>query len=175
MANYQIGDKALDKNGKIFEVESIIEQDFGTGLSSFLIMKPCFDYDYSKDYRFYVPLKNADNILHPLMTKEEAEKFIQEIPNIAEYPETNPRERKVIFQNLISNGNREDICRIIKFLISYRNKRKMINKSFSEFDSRLLKNLKDMIRNELSLALNIPTDSVASYIINRTGDSSLEM
>lgn len=171
MATYQIGDKAIDKNGKIFEVESIKEQDFGSGPASFFVMKPCFDYDYNEDYRFYVPVNNANNILHKIMKKEEAIALIDEIPSLEEYPETTPRERKLQYQVLVSTGNRKDICRIIKFLISYREKRKLINKPFSEFDARILKSLIEMLRNEISISLDIPVDEVSAFIESRIGSS----
>lgn len=169
MANYQIGDKAIDKNGMIFEVEKLEEQDFGGGMSVFLVMKPFFSYDFSKDYRMYVPFDNADRILHPVMTKEQALEFIDQMSDLTCFPEVPPRERKVQFQSAISTGDRKEIYRVIKSLIEYRNKRKKSNKPISDFDAKLLKNLETMVQNEISVALGILPSSVGDFVRQRTG------
>lgn len=169
MVQYKIGDKAVDKNGRIFEVEQIEEKDFGAGPSPFLVMKPCFDYEYSSDYRFYVPMANAHNILHSLMTREQALDLIDHMGSLESYPEIPPRERKIQFQNIVSTGDRKEIFRVIKSLIEYRNKRKKINKPFSDFDARLLKNLETMLVNEMSLSLSIPVADVPDFVKERTG------
>jgi len=170
MGNYRIGDKAIDKTGAIFEVEKMEEQDFGGGTSVFLVMKPFFSNDYSKDYRMYVPLGNADKILRPVMTKEQALDLIDQMAGLTGFPEVPPRERKVQFQNIISTGDRKEIYRVIKSLIEYRNKRKQNNKPFSDFDTKLLKNLETMIQNEISVALGISPSFVADFVKQRTGN-----
>ena len=170
MGSYRIGDKAIDKNGYIFEVERVDEKNFGNGPSCFLVMRPFFPYDYSKDYRMYVPMENADRILRSIMTKDQALDLIDHMQALSTFPETNPRERKLQFQNIINSGDRKEIYRVIKSLIEYRNKRKKINKPFSDFDTRLLKNLETMILNEMSVALQIPPSSVPDFVRERTGN-----
>lgn len=169
MGQYQIGDKAIDRNGRIFEVESIAEKDFGSGPQPFLVMKPCFQYEYSSDYRFYVPQDNASNILHAVMSPDECNRLIDGLAALELYPETTPRERKMQFQNIVASGNRKDICRVIKSLAAYKKKRLQIKKTFSDFDNRLLQSLKTMLKDEISLALSIPVDRVFPYIEDRTG------
>ena len=170
MGHYRIGDKAIDRNGYIFEVERVEEKDFGNGPSSFLVMKPYFPYDYSKDYRMYVPMESQDQILRSVMTREQALDLIDRMKDLSSFPETNPRERKLRFQSIINSGDRREIFRVIKSLIEYRNKRKKINKPFSDFDTRLLKNLETMVVNEMSVALQIPPSSVADFVKERTGN-----
>jgi CarD family transcriptional regulator len=169
MCRYQIGDKAIDKSGRIFSVESIQSKDFGMGASDYLVMKPCFSYDFTPDYRFFIPKDKADTILHPVLTKDEALALIDSLPSLELYPELGPRERKTQFQNVITSGERKDICRVIKTLTAYREKRKKENKPFSDFDHRLLDSLTAMLQNEMSIALSIPGKDLNAFIHDRTG------
>lgn len=168
---YQVGDKAIDKSGKIFEVESISENDFGNGISKYLVMSPCFDYDFNEGYRYFVPYDKAEGILRPVMTKEEALSLIDSLKSITVYPDVNPRERKVFFMKVVSDGNRTDICRVIKTLETYKETRRKQNKPFSDFDKRLLTNLKTLFDNEVSIALGIPPRDVSSFIEKRTAEN----
>lgn len=166
---YQVGDKALDKRGRIFQVESIQVKDFGMGELPYLVMKPFFPYDFSEDYRFYVPQDKSETILIPLLDETEANQLIDEIPSLEPFPESTPRERKMQFQNVLASGSRKDICRAIKTLVLYRNRRKLANKPFSDFDNRLLASLRVMLENEMSLALTIQPSQLNDYIHERIG------
>lgn len=168
---FKIGDKIIDKNGKIFEIESISEKDFGGGTSKYFILKPVFAYDFNQGYRCFVPIDKADSILRPVMNKDEALELIDSLSSLESYPEVNPRERKVYFQTVISSGSRKDICRVIKTLTKYKEARKKNNKPLSDFDHRLLTNLLSLFNDEVSLALGIPIESVNGFIRDRTGAS----
>ncbi|MFA6829209.1 MAG: hypothetical protein WCR67_00660 [Bacilli bacterium] len=169
MSLYQIGDKGIDKRGRVFVVETIQEKDFGAGPSDYLIMKPCFPYDLTPDYRFFVPADKANNILHPVLTDSEALDLIDSLNELDLFPDLGPRERKIQFQTAVSSGERKDICRVIKTLKAYREKRKLENKPFSDFDHRLLDSLVSMIGDEMSIALNIPEKDINDFIKERTG------
>jgi CarD family transcriptional regulator len=164
---YQIGDKAIDRLGHIFEVVAVVQKDFGSGLADYLVMRPCFDYDFNEGYCSYVPKERAEGILRPIMTKDEALTLIDSLEGLKCYPEVNPRERKIFFTKIVSNGDRTEICRVIKTLSNYRDSRLKMKKPFSDFDKELLENLTDLFDNEVSLALGILPSDVSGFIQNR--------
>lgn len=166
---YGIGDKALNKAGRIFIVEAIQDKDFGSGPAPYLIMKPCFKYDFTEDFRLFVPMSNAQNILIPLMTRHQANALIDEIPNLEPYPEASPRERKMQCQNVISTGDRRMALRIIKSLVIYRQKRQEAKKAFSDFDSRLLDSMVTMLDDEIAVVFDISATDARSYLENKIG------
>jgi CarD family transcriptional regulator len=166
---HKIGDKVIDKNGKIFEIESQQDKDFGSGPVSYFVLKPCFPYDFNPEYRCFVPSDKADTILRPVMNKSEALALIDSLSTLETYANVNPRERKVYFQTILSKGDRNDICRVIKTLVEYRDERKKDNKPFSDFDQRLLVSLRSLFDDEVSIALKIPVTDVNGFIKDRTG------
>lgn len=168
---FQIGDKVLDKNGKIFLIDSIENKNFGSGDVPYFILTPCFPYDFTTGYKSFVPVEKSDTLLRPLLNKDEALTLIDSLDKLEVFPEINPRERKNYFAKIISSGNRNDICRVIKTLICYRNERQKINKPFSDFDRRLLDSLMMLLQNEMSIALDIKPTEVLPFIYDRTGIS----
>ncbi len=168
---FQIGDKVLDKNGKIFVIDRIEDKDFGVGAQPYFIMKPCFPYDFNAGYVSFVPVAKADNLLRSIMNEEEAMRLVDSFKDMEVYPEVNPRERKNFFTKIVANGNRDEICRVIKSLIVYRQERLSSGKPFSDFDRRLLDSLCLLLKNELSVSLHMPLSDVFPFVYQRTGFS----
>ncbi len=168
---YQLGDKVIDKSGKIFEIVSLEDKDFGMGTETYFVLKPSFEYDFNPGYQAFIPVSRSEVLLRPVMNKEEALALIDSFTSLETYPEVSPRERKVYFTKVVSNGDRSDLLRVIKTLLEYREERLKLNKPFSDFDKRLLQSLMTLINNELSLALSIPVSEVAYFINSRTGMS----
>ena len=166
---FKVNDKVLDKNGMVFSIESVIEKDFGDGPVSYFVLDPCFDYDFGQGYKSYIPVSKSDSLLRPVLDKEEALALIDQFPKLETYENVSPRERKTFFVKIISNGNRTDICKIIKTLVNYRKQRESINKPFSDYDRRLLISLTSLLCNEMSMALDMIPSDVIPFINSRTG------
>ncbi|MDY3265541.1 MAG: hypothetical protein SOX21_03775 [Candidatus Enterosoma sp.] len=166
---FKIGDKVLDRNGRIFLIECSEMKDFGNGDAPYFVLKPCFRYDFNDGYRTYVPEDRSASLLRPVMEREEALEIIDSLPSLETFPEVNPRERKNFFAKVVSSGNRTDICKVIKTLLAYRQERLRRNKQFSDFDRRLLNSLILLFTNEISVALEMEPESVLPFVKERTG------
>ena len=168
---FKIADKVVDKNGKVFEIVTIEDKDFGLGKEPYFILKPYFAYDFNPGYQVFIPVSKSESLLRYVIDKEEAIRIIDSIESLETYHEVSPRERKVYFTKVVNNGDLSDLIRVIKTLIEYREERLKINKPFSDFDKRLLQNLTNLLNSEFSLALSIPVDEVSYFILKRTGIS----
>ena len=166
---YRIGDKVLDKNGKVFTIDAVENKDLGHGPEPYFVLTPYFPYDFNKGYHAYIPEAKADTLLRPIMDKEEALALIDSFESLETYPDVSPRERKMYFTKVVASGDRKDVCRVIKTLMEYREERMKNNKPFSDFDKRLLNNLTTLLYDEMSLSLSIPTSEVSNFITKRTG------
>ncbi len=164
---FNVGERVLDKNGKIYLIESEELKDFGVGPSSFLVLRPVYEYDFSENYRCYIPKDRSENLLYHLMDKDDAIQLIDSIPQLEILPESTPRERKALFQTYIATADRTSICRAIKTLMHYKEERKAIAKPFSDFDNRLLYSLINLLSDEMSISLSIPRNEVDQFISNR--------
>ena len=166
---FSIGDRAIDKSGKIFRIDCTIDKDFGQGPTPYFAMSPRFPYDFNPGYQCFIPVDKADNLLRPLMTKEEADQLLMTVKDIPILKDIGPHERKAKFQTIISSGNRKDVLQVIVTLLEYRNERRRLNKPFSDFDTRLLKNLTSLFKDEMSLVYGMSPDDVTQYIEKKSG------
>lgn len=166
---YKIGDKVIDRNGKVFSIETVEDKDFGNGPEPYFVLSPYFQYDFNPGFRTYVPEAKSDTLLRPVMDRQEALSLIDSFDTLETYPDVSPRERKMYFTKVIASGDRTDICRVIKTLVEYREERLKDNKPFSDFDKHLLSNLTTLIGDEISLALEISPSEVNDFIAERTG------
>lgn len=161
---FGIGSQAIDKRGRIFKIVAQEDKDFGSGLLPYFVLTPCFAYDFTPGYQCYIPVDKAESLLRPLLTKEEAMALLSQVPSLTPLSTIGPHERKTQFQNIISSGNRLDILRVIRTLLAYREERRKLNKPFSDFDTRLLKNLTSLLCDEMSIVFDIPAEEVPSFV-----------
>jgi CarD family transcriptional regulator len=166
---FSLNDNVMDKNGKIFSIIAVEQKDFGTGNMDYFVMKPLFRYDFNPGYLAYIPVERSESLLRSIITKDEALELIDSISDLDPFPEIAPRERRNFFAKAIASGDRKEVLRVIKSLVQYRETRNKANKPFSDYDRRLLDSLKVMFDNEISLALGITPEMVASFVQNRTG------
>ena len=164
---FSLGEKVIDKSGKIFNIECIEEKDFGCGVEPYFVLKPSFDYGLNKGYLAYIPVSKSEVLLKRILNREEALHLIDSFDDLQPFPEVSPRERKIFFAKVVSSGDKTEILRVIKSLMEYKASREKLNKPFSEFDRKLLESLRNMIDNELSLALSIAPEDVNNFVQNR--------
>ncbi len=166
---YKVGDRVLDSQGYIYTVESIEQKDFGFGAENYLILSPCFSYDFNEGYKKFVPESKAETALNCILSEAQAVALIEGLKDVKPYDEITPHERKNFFQNALVHSDRETVCRIIKTLVVSRQVRTASHKSVSDYDQRLLKNLLNRLESELSVSLNKPRDQVAEVVEQNFG------
>lgn len=161
---FDIGSQAIDKRGRIFQIVAREDKDFGNGAAPYFVLNPCFAYDFTPGYQCYIPVDKADTLLRPLLTKDEAMELLRQIPLLEPLPTVGPHERKTQFQSIANSGNRLDILRVIRTLLAYREERLKLNKPFSDFDTRLLRNLTGLFRDEMSVVFEIDPEEIPPFV-----------
>lgn len=166
---YSIGDRAIDKRGRIFTIAKTTEKDFGKGPEPYFILEPCFPYDFNPGYQCFIPVARSEDLLKPLLTPREALDLLSQVKDISLIEGISPHERKITFQNIVSSGDRKEILRVILTLIAYRAERRRLNKPFSDFDNRLLKSLSSLFRDEMSIVFDMDPQDVVSFVEDKAG------
>lgn len=113
----------------------------------------------------FVPV-DSSVFLRAVMSKEDAEALIQQIPSIEieVFEQRNPRMIDEHYQALLRSHDCADLVRIIKTL---RTKRRTIAKSgkrLGQVEERYLKRAERMLYDELSIALDMPMEDVPEYL-----------
>lgn len=114
----------------------------------------------------YVPTANEKLMskLRPVLTGEEADALITEaVREPLEWIESDA-ERKSACDDIVKNGDRKQLMRLVGMLYRRRELLKDQKKHFHNVDAQYLKLSERMLHGELAYALGIAVDDVADYI-----------
>ena len=117
----------------------------------------------------YSPVASQDKLLRPIISRKEAEKLIERIPDI-DVVAIVPLNAEAIYSSMIRSGRHEDIIGVIKtsYLRCEEKARKKQPKQ--EKDKVYLRLAEKMLYDEFAVALDKTFDEVKSYIVKRVGE-----
>ena len=117
--------------------------------------------------RIYTPVNSGKPVLRRMMTRDEAEALISDIPGIETLKIENDKLREEKYKECLKTCNGRELVRIIKTIYSRRSQRLKIGKKVTALDERYMKLAEDNLYAELAMLLGIPRDHVVSYISSR--------
>ena len=117
--------------------------------------------------KIFTPVEGGKQVLRGIITKEEAEKLINEIPLIETLSIENEKFREDSYKKCIRTCECRDLLRIIKTIYIRKQTRLSHGKKTTATDERYLKMAEDHLYSEFSMLLDIPKDHMADYIKQR--------
>ena len=161
-------DIVVNKKGQVCKVIDILDNyDVGLGKNTYYVLVPYFN-EKNDSIKYYIPA-DSKGIIRSALSKSEIINLIDRLPQIKEIWITNPKVRKTKFRELYDSGNPVEIFRLIK---SFEKKKKELekeNKFLSFTDESFLREIKTNIYNEFSVGLNITSNDVENFILERLG------
>lgn len=115
--------------------------------------------------KIFFPVDNDKIVTRPIMTKPQARKVLREIKNVKPVYIKNDRQREIFYKEAIASCDSMRIVEIIKTLHKRGDVRESQGKRMTYVDDRYLKEAKDILNNEMSLALDMEIDKVEDYIL----------
>ena len=161
---FKIGEKIVNRSGKVCEVVDIEEADYGVGLKTYYVLSPCFTNNNS--LVLHTPVEQ-ESTLRKVMNKDDVEQLILSIPDIEVIWITNPKIRKTKFKELYISGEPKEILRLIKSFVKKKDEFKNDKKTLSFTDENFLTEIKTNLYYEISLALNLSFEQVDELISNK--------
>lgn len=163
---YHTGDLVIYGNTGVCRISDIKALDYmKTGNEQpYYILTPLF-----QNCTISAPVNNPKVFMRPIISKEEAQQLIDEIPSIhAEaYHSHVLRQLTDHYEALLDTHD----CRsLIELTMSIYTKKQFLlkqKKKFGAIDERFMKRAEDLLFGELSAALDIPRDRISEYIQNR--------
>ncbi len=114
----------------------------------------------------YVPTANEKLMskLHPVLRGDEADALIADALSEPMEWIVGDNERKAVCDEIVKNGDRKQLMRLVAMLYRRREELKDRKKHFHNIDAQYLKTAERMLHGELAYALGISPDDVADYI-----------
>lgn len=154
---YKVDDYVVYKKD-VCRVKDIKENKSNKKLYYFLV--PVSDESLMIELPVNNDLCNVRNII----SKKDALKLINDIPNIEVIQVLNDKMIEGEYKFLLRDGSHESLVKIIKTSFIRNKNRIDNNKKVSDRDSNYFKKAEDYLYNELSLALNMTYDEVKDYV-----------
>ncbi|MFV0394130.1 MAG: CarD family transcriptional regulator [Coprobacillaceae bacterium] len=113
----------------------------------------------------YTPI-DTKVFMRPVMTLEEVQEIIKEIPNIENHLNENntTREMAEYYKASLNSNRLEDLIQVIKTVYEKEKLIKEQGKKLGQTDERYKKEAEDLLYQEFAVALEIPVETVEEYI-----------
>lgn len=121
----------------------------------------------SKGSKIYTPVDNEKVLMRKIITKDDALKLIDDIPNIGMIWVEEDKRREETYKQAVNKHDCRELIKIIKTL--YVRKQDCISKEkkITNTDKCYLKIAEEYLFGEMSVALEIPIDKVEAFIAQR--------
>ena len=132
-------------------------------LQLFYTMTPC----YIRDSSLYTPVDNTRVVIRPVMTKDEAENFVDSIKDIDGLTIKEEKRRELEYKEAILSCDPEVLVGIIKTIYERMNARIAEGKKVTSSDSKYFHIAEESLYGELAISLGMEKEEVKGYIHER--------
>lgn len=159
---FQIGEKVVCGSKGVCRIEDVTTLNI-SGVDKerkYYILKPL----YMVASTVYVPVDTADSSLRRVLTTQEAQELIQQIPQIPLLSISNEKFLEQEYKNCLKTDLSCEWVRIIKTIYQRMQKRQQAGRKVTAVDSRYYKIAQDCLYGELAVALSMSREDVEDYI-----------
>lgn len=122
---------------------------------------------YSKGSLVYTPVDNQKVIMRDILSKDDAWKLIEDIPNIETIEDTDDKNREALYKESMKKYDCREWIKIIKTVNIKKQERIAQGKKIVAADEKYFRIAEDGLYGEFAIALGIPKDEVEEFIIAR--------
>lgn len=128
----------------------------------YYILKPL----YMSASTVYVPVDATNESIRRILSKEEAQNLIKEIPDIPMINNINDKLLEQEYKGCMKSNSCEEWVKIIKTIYLRKQKRIEAGRKVTAVDAKYFRLAEDSLYGELAVALGMPKEDVESYITN---------
>ena len=122
-----------------------------------------------QDGVIYTPVENSKVSIRPVMTREEANALIDQIPTIQAEVYRAPTIQALTqhYQSAVRSHDHKDLIQLMMSIYAKQKQAEAQKRRLGMVDERYMKQAERLLYGELSAALDIPFDQVQAYIAQR--------
>jgi len=163
---FRVGELMVYGSTGVCRVEEIVSLDQPGACRgrSYYLLKPLW-----QDGVIYAPVDSRKVPMRPVMSREEAEALIDQMPGIqaAVCRGTTAQALAQQYQTAVRDGGHQALIEMMKAIHYKRGQAELKNRRLGMIDERYMKQAERMLYGELATALDIGFDEVESYIASR--------
>ena len=117
--------------------------------------------------KVFTPVDNKKVVIRNLISKQDVEVLISDIPNIKALSIKDEKLREQTYKDCIKSCQCRQLLSLIKTIYQRKEERSNKGKKLSSTDEKYFKLAQDNLNTELSISLQMPLDEMESYILNK--------
>ncbi|WMC91334.1 CarD family transcriptional regulator [Kineothrix sp. MB12-C1] len=159
------GEFVVYGNTGVCEIADITTLDMAgvSGSRLYYILVP----RYQKESKIFTPVDSNKAVMRAILTREEANELINDIPDIEELWVSDDKQREEKYKKTIRSGECRDWIKVIKTLYVRKQERIAQGKKTTVMDEKYLRIAEDNLYSELSVSLAMSRDEMYEYIAGR--------
>ena len=165
---YKINDTVVYGGNGVCRIEDITSRDIAGTSMKYYVLKPVYDSNST----LYVPVANEKLTakMRRVSSPEEVKALIKAMPDEDAGWIEDENQRKERYKEVIAQGDRLGLIKIIKALYLHQRKLQEKGKRLHLADDRLFREAERMLYDEFALVLNIKRDQVLPFILQQIGE-----
>lgn len=167
---FNINDVIVYGSNGVCKIEGIENKELMGTKKQYFVLKPI----KSNASTYFVPTENNRLLakMKSLLSKEEINELIDSMVKEKANWITNENERKEKYRNIISDGNRLELIKMIKSIFIQKKEREANGKRLHASDERFFRDAERLLYGEFQYVLNLNEDQLMTYIFNRIENSN---
>lgn len=151
-------------------IQEIATMRFGRTRERYYVLKPV----YQNSSLIYVPVDNEALVskMRPVLTRQEVDALIEEMPSVETAWEDDSQQRKLSFDALLRSNRCRDLIVLIKTLQEHKVVRAKLGKSLHVSDETYLREAQRLLFDEFAGPLGLMPAQVNGYITEKLGSIS---
>jgi len=129
---------------------------------------------YKNEAVVYAPVENPKSVIRPVLTREDADKLIEEIPSLESVWIGNEKEREMQYKAALRSCDCRELIRIIKTLYHRKMDRIKDGKKVTVVDERYFRQAEEQLYGELAFAMDMERNQVGEYLNTRISELVVE-
>lgn len=164
---YQIDDVVLYGLNGVCRLVDITEKDCGGKMVTYYVLSPLS----SVNSTVFVPVNNQKltSKLRSVLTKDEIDGLIDDIPKRTDSWIENERQRKEYYKDLLGRADAGELLKLVQLILEHQNQAFARGKKLHMCDERMLQDAERMILDEFSYVLHVAPEEAEAYIKERIG------
>jgi CarD family transcriptional regulator len=161
---FSVGEYVMYGTSGVCKLSSIEKRNFdGQSEKQYLKLEPL----NSSTSKYYIPSDSAENKIRKLLSKDEINSLIDEMPETEEIWFNDTSQRKAVFNSIIKSDDYKQIISMVKSLHSQKIKKISGGKRLNSSDENFMKRAENLMYQEFAAVLGIKQDEVEKYITDR--------
>lgn len=159
---YKKNDMIVYGNEGVCKITDIISRRFADKIMDYYVLKPY----YNEKSVLYIPIQNEEltSKMKKILSIEEIYEIIHMVPDEDDHWIDNDNQRKERYKEILRDGDRKEIMKMIRSLYLHQQKLKESGKKFHMTDDKFFKEAEKILYDEFAYVLDIKQEDVIPFI-----------